>query len=117
MREKRPWLALLTVAGRREIALYLRVSSEGSETIEIQRSSERILPLYKWKVAAYTLTTALSAHVRCTRARRQAALRDAGNGRFGVVLVYKLERLADRAGHRGRPHRLDSLGASLRLRL
>ena len=79
-------------------ALYLRVSSEEQrerETIEIQREFlEQYRELYQLEVAGVYLDDGVSGTVALhERLEGQRLLADAREGKFGAVLVYRLDRL------------------------
>src|SRR5215212_9529273 len=80
------------------VALYLRVSSEEQrdrETIEIQREFlAQYCELYALDVAEVYADDGVSGTVPLhERPEGARLLRDAGEGKFGTVLVYKLDRL------------------------
>jgi site-specific DNA recombinase len=80
------------------VAFYLRVSSEEQrdrETIEIQREFlEQYCELYALDVAEVYADDGVSGTVPLhERPAGGRLIRDAGEGKFGTVLVYKLDRL------------------------
>jgi site-specific DNA recombinase len=107
-------------ASAERIALYLRVSSEEQrdrETIEIQRQFlDEYCRLYKLEVAGVYADDGVSGTVPLhERPEGRRLLKDAGDGKFGVVLVYKLDRLGRTLLVIVDAHdMLGSLGASLR---
>ena len=80
------------------VALYLRVSSEEQrdrETIEIQRELlEQYRSLYELEVAEIYEDDGVSGTIPLhERPEGRRLLQDAKEGRFGTVLIYKLDRL------------------------
>jgi site-specific DNA recombinase len=81
-----------------QIALYVRVSSEEQrerETIEIQREFlEQYRELYRLEIAGVYEDDGVSGTVALhERLEGRRLLEDAKEGKFGAVLVYKLDRL------------------------
>ncbi len=81
-----------------QVALYLRVSSEEQrdrETIEIQREFlEQYRALYELEVAEVYEDDGVSGTIPLhERPEGRRLLQDAKEGRFGTVLIYKLDRL------------------------
>ena len=80
------------------VALYLRVSSEEQrdrETIEIQREFlEQYCTLYELEVVEIYEDDGVSGTIPLhERLEGRRLLQDAKEGRFGTVLIYKLDRL------------------------
>jgi site-specific DNA recombinase len=102
------------------VGLYLRVSSEEQrdrETIEIQRNFlMEYCRLYGLEVAEVYADDGVSGTIPLhERAEGRRLLRDAEDGKVGLVLVYRLDRLGRSLLVIVDAHdSLDSLGASLR---
>ena len=84
--------------GGRRVALYMRVSSEeqrGRETIEIQEEFlAQFRDLYGLEVAEIYKDDGISGTIPLhERPAGRRLLKDAGEGKFETVIVYRLDRL------------------------